>query len=156
MDRHEKLSRYFSLGELIKSDTADRKGINNTPPANLIPKLRRLCTEILDPIRINFGKPIRPSSGYRSVSLNRVIGGSPKSQHCKAEAVDIEIAGISNYDLAVWVTKNLDFDQVILECYRQSEPSSGWVHVSLKEEERDNRSTALTYSNRVYSKGLVA
>ena len=60
-------------------------------------------------------------------------------QHCKGEAVDIEISGISNYELAVWVKDNLNFDQVILECYRQGEPNSGWVHVSLKDENDKNR-----------------
>jgi len=156
MDRGEKLSENFTLGELIKSETAERKGINNTPPDNLIPKLRRLCTEILEPVRNNYGQPFRPNSGYRSIELNEAIGGSSVSQHCKAEAVDIEIPGVSNYDLALWVTNNLDFDQVILECYRQGEPSSGWVHVSLREEGEANRSIALTYSNRTYTEGLIA
>ncbi|MCJ8321558.1 MAG: D-Ala-D-Ala carboxypeptidase family metallohydrolase [Colwellia sp.] len=156
MDRHEKLSDHFTLGELIKSETAERKGINNTPPVNLVPKLRRLCTELLEPIRINYGKPLRPNSGYRSIELNKEIGGSSASQHCKAEAVDIEVPGVSNYDLAVWITNNLDFDQVILECYREGEPNSGWVHVSLKDEGEINRSMILTYSNRTYTNGLLA
>lgn len=156
MDRHEKLSDHFTLGELIRSDTADRKGIDNTPPDELVHKLRYLCTELLEPIRNHFNKPFRPNSAYRSQELNRIIGGSSKSQHCKAEAVDIEIPGISNYDLAVWVRDNLKYDQVILECYRQGEPNSGWVHISVKEKSVDNRAAVLTYSNKKYSNGLVA
>lgn len=156
MDRNEKLSEHFTLGELIKSGTADRKGMDNTPSDHLIPKLRRLCNEILEPIRANYGKPFRPNSGYRSVELNEAIGGASTSQHCLAEAVDIEIPGLSNYDLALWITNNLEFDQVILECYRLGEPSSGWVHISLKEKGEVNRSIALTYSNRVYTEGLMA
>lgn len=155
MDRNEKLSENFTLGELINSDMAERKGIDNNPPDHLIQKLKRLSTELLEPIRTYYGKPFRPNSGYRCDELNKAIGGSSKSQHCKAEAVDIEIAGISNYDLAVWVKNNLEYDQVILECYRQGEPNSGWVHISLKEEGMKNRLVALTYSNRTYTEGLL-
>jgi uncharacterized protein YcbK (DUF882 family) len=156
MNRTDKLSEHFTLGELIRSDTAERKGIDNSPPEILIPKLTRLCTDILEPIRQHYGKAFRPNSGYRCPELNTAIGSASTSQHCKAEAVDIEIAGISNYDLAVWIRDNLAFDQIILECYRQGEPNSGWVHVSLKEKSETNRSIALTYSHRRYSKGLIA
>ena len=90
------------------------------------------------------------------ILLNKEIGGSSKSQHCTGVAVDIEIPGVSNYDLALWVEENLDFDQLILECYRSGEPSSGWVHISLKTKADENRSIALTYSNRSYSEGLIA
>jgi len=156
MDRNRKLSPHFTLGELIRSETAERKGIDNTPSQEIIPKLTRLCEEILEPVRENYGVPFRPNSGYRSVALNREIGGSPKSQHCLGEAVDIEIAGVSTYDLAKWIRENLDFDQLILECYHRGVTNSGWVHVSLKPEEADNRHIAMTYTNRTYIDGLVA
>lgn len=156
MNRNEKLSKHFTFGELIKSEIAERKAIDNMPPAYLIPKLKCLCTEILEPVRKHYGVAFRPNSGYRSPELNKEIGGSENSQHCLAEAVDIEIAGVSNYDLAVWVKENLEYDQVILECYRPGDPNSGWVHVSLKEVGRANRSITLTYSNHIYSQGLVA
>jgi len=115
MDRNEKLSDHFTFGELIRSETAERKNIDNSPPDHLIVKLQRLCSEILEPVRLHYGKPFRPNSGYRSTELNSEINGSSSSQHCKAEAVDIEIAGISNYELAVWIEQNLEFDQVILD-----------------------------------------
>ncbi len=156
MDRTQKLSEHFTLGELVRSETSERKGIDNTPPEHMVPKLKRLCEELLEPIRIHFGKPFRPNSGYRSPELNREIGSSSNSQHCKAEAVDIEIAGISNYDLAVWIRDNLDFDQLILECYESGIPNSGWVHVSLKEMQEINRKKVMTYSNRSYTDGLTA
>ncbi|NOR25572.1 MAG: peptidase M15A [Desulforhopalus sp.] len=156
MDRNEKLSEHFTFGELIRSEMAERKGIDNTPPQDLIPKLKRICEKLLEPVRKHYGVPFRPNSGYRSPELNKEIGGAKKSQHCLAEAVDIEVAGVSNYDLSVWIRDNLDFDQVILECYRQGEPTSGWVHVSLKDSGATNRSVALTYSNRKYSEGLIA
>ena len=156
MDRNKKLSEHFTFGELIKSETAERKSIDNTPPDHLVPKLKRLCSELLEPIRMHYGKPFRPNSGYRSPELNNEIGGSSTSQHCEAEAVDIEIPGISNYELAAWIKDNLKFDQVILECYRLGEPSSGWVHVSLKDVGDINRAIVLTYSNQTYTEGLLA
>lgn len=156
MQINEKLSAHFTLGELIKSGVAERKGIDNTPPDDLLPKLKHLCEELLEPVRAHFGVPFRPNSGYRSPDLNKAVGGSSKSQHCKAEAVDIEIASVSNYDLAVWIKENLKFDQVILECYQQGVPGSGWVHVSLKHDGETNRARTLTYSNRTYSEGLLA
>jgi len=156
MNTHEKLSEHFTLYELIKSDTANEEGIDNTPPEQLVAKLERLCTELLEPIRTHYGKAFTPNSGYRSCALNKAVGGSATSQHCKAEAVDIEVPGISNYDLASWIAGNLKYDQVILECYHQGEPHSGWVHVSLKDNNQDNRFAALTYSNGIYSNGLFA
>ena len=155
MNRNEKLSEHFTLGELIRSSTAERKGINNMPPDEITPKLKRLCIEVLEPIRLHYGVAFRPNSGYRSEVLNKEIGGSSKSQHCLGEAVDVEIPDVSNYDLALWVRENLDFDQLILECYRSGEPSSGWVHISLKSKADENRNVALTYSNRSYSEGLI-
>jgi len=153
MNRTDKLSEHFTLGELIRSETADRLGIDNMPPAEIIPKLKHLCVEILEPIRQHYGKPFRPNSGYRSPEVNQAVGSSTTSQHCKGEAVDIEIPGVSNYELAVWIRDNLTFDQVILECYRPGEPNSGWVHVSLKAGET-NRAEVLTYSNKHYTYGF--
>ena len=155
MDRNLRLSTHFTLGEMIKSSTAARKGIDNTPPEALIPKLTLLCTKILEPIRQHYGIPFAPNSGYRSEMLNSAIGGSSNSQHCKGEAVDVEIPGVSNDELALWIKDNLEFDQLILECYQSGEPGSGWVHVSLKQDASDNRSQVLTYSNRQYLQGLV-
>lgn len=156
MDRNQKLSAHFTLGELIRSTTADRKGIDNSPPLEIIPKLKRLCEEVLEPIRSHYDIPFRPNSGYRSPALNSEIGGSANSQHCLGEAIDIELHGVSNFELAQWVEQNLFYDQLILECYRQGEPTSGWVHISLKEHPQANRKIALTYSNRSFLDGLVA
>ena len=156
MDPKEKLSEHFTLGELIKSQIAEEEGIDNNPPEELIPKLGRLCSDLLEPIRDHFGVPFSPNSGYRSPDLNKAIHGSSTSQHCKAEAVDIEVPGVNNYDLAVWIKENLTFDQVILEKYQQGEQNSGWVHVSLKAQNEDNRFIALTYSNQKYTQGLIA
>ncbi len=156
MKLSDRLSKHYVLGELIRSETAERKGIDNMPPEAYIPRLVRLCEKILEPVYAHYRIPFSPNSGYRSPELNAAIGGSPHSQHCKAEAVDIEIPGISNYDLAVWVRDHLEYDQLILECYRPGELNSGWVHVSLKQEGEHNRKQVKTYANRQYYDGLLS
>ena len=74
--------------------------------------------------------PVVVSSGYRSPQLCEVIGSSSKSQHAKGQAADIEIPGVDNKVLAQWIKNNLVFDQLILEFYKESDPRSGWIHVS--------------------------
>jgi len=125
-----KLSNNFSLAELVKSQTAERCGIDNDPDKEHIESLQKLCDEILQPIRDYFQKPVMISSGYRSPELSQKIGSSSRSQHCKGEAADIEIAGVSNKELADFINDNLNFDQVILEFHNPDEINSGWVHVS--------------------------
>ena len=124
-----KLSRNFTLSELIKSDTAIRKGINNNPNAEQIEKLKSLCENILQPIRDHFGR-VKVTSGFRSVELCAAIGSSANSQHAKAEAADFEVIGTDNAELADWIHKNLPYDQLILEFYTPGEPNSGWIHCS--------------------------
>ena len=123
------LSRNFSLQELIKSDTAIRKGINNNPNAEQIEKLKDLCENILQPVRDHFGR-VKVTSGFRSPDLCIAIGSSVNSQHAKAEAADFEVIGTDNAELADWIYKNLNFDQLILEFYTPGEPNSGWIHCS--------------------------
>lgn len=128
------LSKNFTLHELTVSDTAKRKGINNTPDAAGIAKLKRVCVEILEPVRAHFGKPINVNSGYRSPALNRAIpGSSSTSQHTKCEAVDFEVQGHSNYEVAKWIADGglPQWGQLILEFYNPNVPGSGWVHCSL-------------------------
>ena len=123
------LSRNFSLQELIKSDTAVRKGIDNNPNADQIEKLKLLCENILQPVRDHFGR-VKVTSGYRSVELCMAIGSSANSQHAKAEAADFECLGVDNAELSDWIKNNLDYDQLILEYYTPGEPNSGWIHCS--------------------------
>ena len=123
------LSRNFSLQELIKSDTAIRKGIDNNPNSDQIEKLKLLCENILQPVRDHFGR-VKVTSGYRSVELCMAIGSSANSQHAKAEAADFEVMGTDNAELADWIKNNLDYDQLILEYYTPGETNSGWIHCS--------------------------
>ena len=123
------LSRNFTLSELIKSDTAIRKGINNNPNAEQIEKLKDLCENILQPVRDHYGR-VKVTSGFRSSELWAAIGSSVNSQHAKAEAADFECLGTDNAELADWINQNLDYDQLILEFYTPGEPNSGWIHCS--------------------------
>jgi zinc D-Ala-D-Ala carboxypeptidase len=123
------LSRNFTLSELIKSDTAIRRGIDNNPNADQIEKLKGLCENILQPVRDHFGR-VKVTSCYRSPELCVAIGSSVNSQHARAEAADFECMGTDNAELADWIYKNLEFDQLILEFYTVGEPNSGWIHCS--------------------------
>lgn len=126
-----KLSTNFYLSELIKSQEASRLGISNTPSPEQILKLKALCLEILEPVRAHFGaKPLVISSGFRNQKVNSAVGSSSTSQHTRGEAVDFEIPGVPNGDVAKYIRDNLKFDQLILEFYTQGQPNSGWVHVS--------------------------
>ena len=125
-----KLSENFSLLELTKSQTAERKGIDNTPSTEHQDNLKRLCESILQRVRDHFGRVVSVSSGYRSEELCLAIGSKITSQHAKGQAADFEIFGLSNQELANYIKENLDYDQLILEYWKKEDPNSGWVHCS--------------------------
>ncbi len=154
------LSANFTLKELTKSDTATRLGIDNTPDEAVIESLRLLCENILQPVRDHFGKPVKISSGYRSPELNSspAVGGSKTSDHCKGQAVDFEIDGVPNPELAEWIESNLKYSQLILEFYTQGQPNSGWVHASFNPESLKGQSlTAVKVAGKTqYLNGLQA
>jgi zinc D-Ala-D-Ala carboxypeptidase len=125
-----KLSQHFTLQELTKSSTALRLRIVNDPGALEIENLKQVCSFILEPVRTHYKIPFSPSSGYRCPNLNKAIGSKSTSQHVKGQAVDFELPGISNFEIASWMKQNLTFDQLILEFHQKEIPSSGWVHVS--------------------------
>jgi uncharacterized protein YcbK (DUF882 family) len=136
------LSQHFTLEEMTKSQTGLRKGIDNTPGQKEIDNLKQLCEHVLEYIRIRFGKPVTINSGYRSTKLNKAIGGAKNSQHMTGQAADIEIVGIDNKTLFSWIKDNMEFDQLILEYYKEGVPDSGWVHVSWNS--NGNRKQVLT------------
>jgi len=125
-----KLSANFELAELTKSQVAERKSIPNNPSPDQIDNLKSLCINVLQPIRSEFDKPVIISSGFRSAELCIAIGSKPTSQHAEGKAADLEIPGVDNMELAMWIKNNLNFDQLILEFYKDGQPNSGWVHVS--------------------------
>jgi len=128
-----KLSSNFSLNELTKSQTAERKGIDNTPSTEHQENLKKLCENVLQPVRDHFEQVVSVSSGYRSPELCTAIGSKTTSQHARGEAADFEIFGVSNKELADYIDSELHYDQLILEYWKESDPNSGWVHCSFSE-----------------------
>lgn len=124
------LSENLSLAEVMRSETAKRKGVSNMPTPEHIENFKKLAENIFQPIRKHFGKPIHISSGYRSAALNKAIGGASSSQHCTGEAIDIDMDGttITNAEIFNYIKNNLSFDQLIWEFGTDKNPD--WVHVS--------------------------
>lgn len=154
---NKQLSKNFWLCEFTKSQTATRLGIYNEPTEEEVEKLRLLCSNVIQPVRDHFGITTI-NSGYRGEILNRRIGGSRTSQHCKGEAADFECPTYPTYDVARWIQDHLDFDQLILEFFTPGIPSSGWVHCSYKNREK-NRNQVLTAvrdnKRTIYKLGLI-
>lgn len=134
-----KLGNYFWLSEMTRSQTALRRGIDNTPSQEEIENLRDLVYYVLDPIRDNFRLPVTVNSGFRCQELNKALGSKPTSQHTQGKAADIEIVTVSNLDLAKWIRDNMDFDQLILEFHTVGDPRSGWVHISWDSRDSNRR-----------------
>jgi len=152
------LTANFSLVEMVKSETALRHGLDNTPGEVEIENLRVLCEKVLQPVRDHYGRGVKVNSGFRHPEVNAAVGGSKTSDHCKGQAADIEIPGVPNAELAKWISENLQFTQVILEFYTPGVPDSGWVHVSYNP--ADLKKQQLTASRvdgkTVYTPGLRA
>jgi len=151
-----RLSSNFTLAEMVKSSTADRHGIDNWPTDKLIiQKLKLIAINILQPCRDHFGIPFSPNSGFRCLELNRKIGSKDTSQHAKGEAVDFEIPGISNFDLASFIENYLDFDQLILEFAQRGVPTAGWVHCSYVSPKINRKESISLVKGEGYLMGLV-
>jgi hypothetical protein len=125
-----KLTENFSLSEMVKSETALRNNLDNTPGSAEIANLKVLAEKVLQPIRDYYKKGVKVNSGFRHPNVNAAVGGSKTSDHCKGQAADIEIPGVANAELANYIKDNLKFTQLILEFYTPGVPDSGWVHVS--------------------------
>ena len=138
-----KLTANITLDELTKSQIAERKGINNNPNPQQIENLKALAVNILQPVRSHFDKPLIISSGFRTAQLCTEIGSSINSQHVadeSAAAAAFEIPGVDNRALALWIKSELEFDQLILEFYKDNEPTSGWIHCSYSTNANRNQS----------------
>ena len=147
-----KISDNFTRIEAEKSQTALRLGINNIIPDRLLKNVIAVAENVLEPVRQHYNIPFSPSSWYRSEDLCLAIGSRLSSQHAKGEAVDFEIPGISNFEVAEFIIENVDFDQLILEYYKPSEPNSGWLHVSYRI--GYNRGSVLRFDGKRYREGL--
>lgn len=154
------LSEHFTLAEAIKSQTATRLRIDNSPPADVVARMVATAEAILEPLRAHFSEesgreiPVTINSFYRCLALNRAIKSKDNSQHVTGEAVDFEVPGYDNDEVAAWVRDNLAFDQCIREFAIAGDPSSGWVHVSFKP--AGCRGECLTINEQGTFEGLVA
>ena len=154
------LSKNLSLNEVVKSNTALRRGIDNTPTEEHLKNLKYVAEKVFQPIREHFGVPIYISSGYRSQELNEAIGGSPRSFHSHGLALDLDQdgrnKGVSNADVFYFIKNNLQFTELIWEFGDENNPN--WVHVAIapgredekkiKIAERINNKTTYTIWNR--------
>ena len=152
-----RVSKNFALSEMVKSATAERLNVDNSPSDIHLVNLTHLAIHILQPVRDQFGV-ITINSGYRSPALNAKVGGSKTSQHCNGQAADFESFSTPNPDLANWIANNLEFDQLILEFYDGVNPNSGWVHCSYNlMGNRKKIMTALKTGGKVvYKNGFVS
>ena len=118
--------KYFTIKELTRSDTARWLGIDNTPPPSAVRALHELVDHVLDPLREAWGGPIRVNSGYRCPELNKIVGGTPYSQHQRGEAADITVGSQSRNRRLLALIKRLELpvDQCI------DEKGCRWIHVS--------------------------
>lgn len=147
-----RLSTHFTLSELTRSEAADRGGLDNRPPSDVVNNLKLLCDRVLEPIRAQFGE-VRVNSGYRSTEVNAAVGGSKSSQHVLGMAADIECPAVDNFTLCEWVRDNLEFDQCLAEFIRPDVAGSGWCHVSFRAV--GNRKQCLTINRHGTQQGLV-
>jgi zinc D-Ala-D-Ala carboxypeptidase len=134
MNPSDKITNNLTYEEVIHSDTAIRKGIANEPNYEQLENIVRLSVEIFQPLRNHFKVSIFINSFFRSLTLNKRIGGSKTSQHCANNGAAMDIRGsngVTNKMLFDWMRDNLEFDQLIWEFGTDNEPR--WVHVSLKE-----------------------
>jgi len=127
MNLTDKISQYCTYGEAIRSETANRLGIENIPNEEQLEAMKQVATNVFDKIREQFG-PLHVNSFFRSPTLNNSTPGASKtSQHQKGEAIDMSIIG-RNAEIFRWVKGNLDFDKLIYEFGTKEEPA--WVHCS--------------------------
>lgn len=138
--------KYFTISELLKSDTAIARKIWNGASREQEDNLIALVAAVLDPLRLFYGKPIHISSGFRNAAVNKAVGGVANSQHLRGEAADIDTGSrLENQRLAkMIVERKLPFDQLI------DESNYAWVHVSYKRQ-GDNRGQILRMRNGKYT-----
>ena len=141
------ISEHISYKEGVYSITALRLGLNNDPTKTHLTNMELLAEKIFEPLRKHVGGPIKINSFYRGPELNKAIGGSANSQHCKGQAIDIDdVYGyMSNADMYEYIKNNLSFDQMIWEFGNSDNPD--WVHVSYVNEEANRNRCLLAYKD---------
>ena len=148
------ISEHISYKESTYSTTATRRGIENIPNDSQLANMELLAENVFEPLRKYVGGPIKINSFFRSVKLNKAIGGSGKSQHCHGQAIDVDdtFGVVANSDMYNYIKNNLDFDQLIWEFGDDDNPN--WVHVSYVSKDENRRRCLRASKNKgktVYS-----
>ena len=143
----KKISDHISFKEAVRSNTALRRGIENTPDEIQLDNMKLLAVKVFEPLRKWVGGPIKINSFFRSPELNTAIGGSKTSQHCKGQAMDIDDTfGVkTNAEMYHWIKDNLNFDQMIWEFGDDDNPA--WVHVSYVSDATNRNRCLLAYKD---------
>lgn len=138
----ERISEHVSYREGVKSNTATRLNINNTPDSYALSNMSAVSIQLFEPLRRWVNGPIKINSFYRSEDLNKAIGGSSRSQHCQGRAIDIDdtFGHKSNAEMFNYIKDHLNFDQIIWEFGDDNNPD--WVHMSFVSS-NENRGRAL-------------
>ena len=149
------ISKHVSYKEGVHSNTAIRRGIDNTPNDEQLNNMELIAEEVFEPLRVWVGGPIKINSFFRSPDLNKAIGGSSKSQHCKGQAMDIDdtFGKATNAEMYHFIKENLDFDQMIWEFGNDDNPD--WVHVSYVSEDDNRRRCLKAYREDGKTKYMV-
>jgi hypothetical protein len=127
-----KLSEHFTLEEFVASDTARVHHIDNTPPADAVENLRKLCINVLEPARQITQSMIHITSGYRCANVNDLVGGTKNSQHVKGQAADLRIYTQFYTNNLINALMALPYDQLILE----QSGKMRWIHISYADKPR--------------------
>ena len=149
------ISKHISYKEGIHSITAIRKGIDNEPNEEQLANMKLVAEKVFEPLRIFINGPIKVNSFFRSPDLNKAIGGSTKSQHCKGQAIDIDdtYGKATNAEMYWWIKENLDFDQMIWEFGNNDNPD--WVHVSYVSPDKNRNRCLKAYRENGKTKYMV-
>ena len=149
------ISKHISYKEGVYSNTATRKGINNTPNNDQLDCMELLAIEVFEPLREHVAGPIKINSFFRCPELNTAIGGSSKSQHCKGQAIDIDdtFGRMTNAEMYHWIKDNLEFDQMIWEFGNDDNPD--WVHISYVSVEGNRNRCLKAYREKGKTKYMV-
>tara|TARA_R100000458_G_scaffold24463_1_gene22048 strand:- start:60 stop:515 length:456 start_codon:yes stop_codon:yes gene_type:complete len=149
------ISKHISYKEGIYSTTALRRGIENKPNEEQLANMKLIGEKIFEPLREYVGGPIKINSFFRGADLNKAIGGSTRSQHCKGQAMDIDdtFGYKTNAQMYSFIKENLDFDQMIWEFGDDDNPN--WVHVSYVSPEKNRQVCLKAYKQNGKTKYMV-
>ena len=149
------ISKHISDREGAYSRTAERLDINNVPDDDQLKAMELVAEKVFEPLREWVGGPVKINSFFRSVKLNKIIGGSSKSQHCRGQAIDIDdtFGKVANSDMYNYIKNNLDFDQLIWEFGNDDNPN--WLHVSYVSPEKNRNRCLKAYKEQGRSKYMV-